>query len=69
VYWNPKGAYNIFPYKMMNFVRGYLRNHPSFNPFGKVLDGNDEVLHLTYGQREMAQNVYTPGMERPWAIN
>jgi len=43
---------------MLDFVSSYLRNQLSFNLLGKVLNGNDEVLHLTYGQRERTQNVY-----------
>jgi len=44
---------------MLNFVSSYLRNQLSFNPLGKVLNGDDEVFHLTYDQREKAQ-MYIP---------
>jgi len=48
----------VLPHEMLDFVGGYLCYWFNFNPFSKVLNGENEVFHLAYDQREMAQNVY-----------
>jgi len=62
---NLKTEHNVLLHKMLDFVGGYLFYRFSFNPLSKVVNGDNEVFHLAYGQREMAQNVYPSRMERP----
>ena len=62
-----KSAHEIFPYEVMNFLGSYFDNWFSFDPLGEVFDGNDQVLHLAYGQKERFENVNLPCVESPWA--
>jgi len=39
-------AYNVIPYKKLDFVDSYLCNWFSFNPLSKIFDGDNEVFHL-----------------------
>ena len=66
---DPKAAYYAFPYEMLHLVGGDLGNRLSFNLLGQVLNSYHKVFHMTYGQREKAQNVYSPGVEWPWTVN
>ena len=66
---DPKATYNVFPHKMLHLVSSYLCDWLGFNPLREVFNGYYEILHLTNRQREMSQDVYSPGIERPWAID
>ena len=39
-------THNIFPYEMLDFVSGYLRNRLNLDPLSEILNGDDEILHL-----------------------
>jgi len=57
---NPEAAHNILPYKMLDSVSSYLHKRLNFNPLSKVLNGDNEVLHLMYGQSEKAPKYIFP---------
>ena len=66
---DPKTTHNVLPHKILHLVGNYLCNWLNFDPLGEVLDHHNKVFHLTYRQRERTRDVYSPGMERPRAIN
>jgi len=66
---DPKTTYNVLSHKMLHLVSSYLRDWLGFDPLREIFNGNYEILHLPNHQRERTQDVYPPGMERPWAID
>jgi len=54
---------------MLHIMGSYLCNWLTFDPLGEVLDRHNKVFHLPYCQKERTQDVYSPSMERPQAVN
>ena len=67
--WYTKAAHNILPYEMQHLVSRDLRHWLGFNPLCEVFDGYYQILHLPYRQREGPQNVDSPRMKGPRAID
>ena len=62
-------AHNILPHETLDFVRGDLGYWFCLNPFREVLDRHKQILHLPDRQREGSQNVDSPRVERPGAVD
>ena len=54
---------------MLDLAGCNLRYWPSLYPLHEILYGNHKVFHLPYRQREWPQNIDSPSMERPRAID
>ena len=57
------------PYKTLNLVCGNLGYWFRFNPLGEVFNRHHQVLHLPDRQWKESQNVDSPCMKRPRAVN
>ena len=64
-----KPAHNVFPYETFDLVCGDLGHWFCFDPVGEILNCHHQVLHLPDRQRERSQDVDSPRMKRPRAVN
>ena len=55
--------------RLLYLVCSDLSHRFCFYPLREVLNSYYQVLHLPYRQRKRPQNVNSPSVERPWAVN
>ena len=62
-------AHNVLPHELLNLVCGDLCEWLCLYPLCEILNGDDQKLQLPYCQGEGSQDVNSPGVERPGAVN